>query len=98
MKIFGIPKREDRGPQKTHSPMKRGQAGDLAMAQAQGGAKPLGNGLVNHPVFSSKWVMRFLDVQMRDGAERERMRELREVKLHASGGKPPFPTSNLMKS
>ena len=36
----------------------RGQAGDLAMAQAQGGAKPLGKGLVNHPVFSSKWVMR----------------------------------------
>jgi hypothetical protein len=39
----------------------RGQAGDLEMVQAQGGAKPLGKGLVNHPVFSSKWVMRAME-------------------------------------
>ena len=39
----------------------RGQAGDLEMVQAQGGAKPLGKGLVNHPVSSSKWVMRAME-------------------------------------
>jgi hypothetical protein len=40
------------------NPNRRGQAVDLAMGRFQGGAKPLGKGVVNHPEFLTKREMR----------------------------------------
>jgi hypothetical protein len=35
-----------------------GREGNLEMVLGQEGGKPSGKGLVNHPIFSSKWIRR----------------------------------------